>query len=83
MMNKIIMLILAFVIFLPIILIAGLIALLGIGIAGLIIGWWTVLGIILVCLSIFIAIIPPHIKIWIPLLIGGFILIFVDLLNII
>jgi hypothetical protein len=83
MLNKILMIIVAVVVLLPILIILGLIGLLGIGIAGFILGWWTIVGLILIVVSIFIAIIPPHVKIWIPLLIMGFLFIFLELLNII
>lgn len=83
MLNRILIILIAIFVLLPVLIILALISLLGIGIAGLILGWWTILGIILILVSIIIAIIPPHVKIWIPLLIFGIIIILVEQLNII
>lgn len=73
---------LLFIVALPVILILALVCFLGFGIAVLVFGIWTILGICLVIISVIIAIVPPHLKVWIPLLILGIVLIVAEQINI-
>ena len=55
---------------------------LGVGITSLFLGWWTTLGIIMIIGSIVFAIIKPQILIWVPILVIGIILVFIEYVKI-